>query len=304
MTLYFDLDAGIFVSGPGTRDRIDALSFKRGDTCRIDLRFVSGITVQELAVGATGQIGLKESGQYDADFVAAATSWTKTGTGTSTVYSFDLNLATTELNALLGDDGTDGNDMASVALMFELEFVEDGVTTSSPTLTATVYNDVIKGDETGPTDITEGTPTNIPTSLTVTGTLTDGASAVVFPTLYPVGPSDPETIFTATGDPVTDSGTEYIAEIGLGGSPVGATIRKNVEGVTVALWKCTADVYYFEDVTAWVADSDETGTPLVTVTPSTPGRAGSMKVDADYLYVAASATAGVPRWKKIALTAL
>ena len=299
MTLYFDLDAGIFVSGPGTRDRIDSLSFKRGDTCRIDLRFVSGITVQELAVGATGQIGLKESGQYDADFVAAATSWTKTGTGTSTVYSFDLNLATTELNALLGDDGTEGNDEESVALMFELEFVEDGVTTSSPTLTATVYNDVIKGDETGPTDITEGTPVN--SSLAITGTLTDGSSPVVFPTLIHGGLYEGKNYWSDDGTIGAADGYQCYYTDGQW------TLEKNVSSASTARWTSADAVAHPRLVSTWTPETaggpDATGTPVITETV-TSGRVGTMKVATGYLYIVCSATDGVPVWKKIALTTL
>ena len=160
MNLYFDLDTGVFCSSPGSRDTVSALSFKRGDTVSLAVRFISGIVVQELGVGATGKLGLKEQGEYDADFVASDAAWTKTGTGTSTVYTFNLNLATSELNALLNDDGTEGNDVASVDLMMEMEWTDGGVTTSSNTITATVHNDVVKGSESGPAEISEGTPVN------------------------------------------------------------------------------------------------------------------------------------------------
>ena len=187
MNLYFDLDAGIFVSGPGTRDRVDRLSFKRGDTVSLAVRFLRGIVVQELASGATGQIGLKELGEYDADLVAGATSWTKTGTTTSTVYTFELGLNTAELNALLAHDATEGNDVASVDLMFEMEVIAGGITTSSPTLTCTIQNDVIKNDELVPAPSAGQAPLiladppvsaadAVPITLTITG-ITDPVSS-------------------------------------------------------------------------------------------------------------------------------
>lgn len=300
MTLYFDLDAGFFVYGPGTRDRIDSLSFKRGDTCRIDVRFVSGITVQELATGATGKIGLKESGQYDADFVAAAASWTKTGTGTSTVYSFDLNLATTELNALLGDDGTEGNDVDSVALMFEMEFVADGVTTSSPTLTATVANDVIKGDESGPTDITSGTPAN--ESILVGGTITPGGSGTAgdFVRSIPDGPYD--YLWTTTGVPTVPMGIWW--RIGYYGDLEQWVLQQFQDTVLQATW--TAATTNLDPTAAtFIAGSGATGTPVLTWKgDGTDGFVGTMKVDADYLYVVSEVDTTKPFWKKIALSAL
>lgn len=300
MTLYFDIDAGIFVSGPGTRDRIDTLSFKRGDTCRIDLRFVSGITVQELAAGATGQIGLKESGEYDADFVAAAPSWTKTGTGTSTVYSFDLNLATTELNALLGDDGTEGNDVASVDLMFELEYVEDGITTSSPTLTATVYNDVIKGDESGPADITEGTPVN---QVEATGTITFTGGGI---TSYTVTVGT-ETFTTTTGVSWTATGaaSALVSEINAESAFIQASNVSGVVTITGDLQGAAANSFAISaSVVGGTGAASTSGATMSGGVTATPGRAGTMKVDDDYLYVVSSVTSAVPLWKKIALSAL
>lgn len=144
MQLFFDLDAGTFVTAPGTRETLTTIAFKRGDTCSIAVQFLQGVDVQELASGAAGRIGMKANGDYDGDYIAVDTAWTKTGTGTTTFYTFDLNLATTEIDTLLTGH------TASITALFEMEFLVGSVRTSSNTVTATILNDVNKGDETAP----------------------------------------------------------------------------------------------------------------------------------------------------------
>jgi len=145
MLLYFDLDRGRLVTSPGSGDSLAALDFKRGDTLPVILRFIRGLTVVELASGATGSIGLKAVGNFDGSFLAADIGWTKTGTGIATTYTFVLDLNTVALNTALGVGAA--ADIASLAVNFELEFVESGNTTSSQTVLATVFNDVIRGGE-------------------------------------------------------------------------------------------------------------------------------------------------------------
>jgi hypothetical protein len=145
MLLYFDLDKGRLVTSPGSGDSLAQLDFKRGDTLPVILRFIRGLTVTELAAGATGSIGLKTVGNFDGSFLAADIGWTKTGTSTATIYTFVLDLNTVALNTALGVGAA--ADVASLPVNFELEFVESGNTTSSQTVLGTVYNDVIRGAE-------------------------------------------------------------------------------------------------------------------------------------------------------------
>jgi hypothetical protein len=145
MLLYFDLDKGRLVTSPGSGDGLAQLDFKRGDTLPVILRFTRGLTVTELASGATGSIGIKAVGNFDGSFLAADIGWTKTGTGTDTIYTFVLDLNTVALNTALGVGAA--ADIASLPVNFELEFVESGNTTSSQTVLGTVFNDVIRGGE-------------------------------------------------------------------------------------------------------------------------------------------------------------
>jgi hypothetical protein len=151
VTLYFDVSTRNFVTSPGYRDVVSALTFKRGDNLALAVKFCSGTTILELASGATGKMGMKEVGDFDGDLVGGALSWTKTGTGTSTVYTFDLNLNTAELNTLLGVG--EAADVASVNLNMEMEYIVSGQVTSSNTILATVQNDVNRDEDETPTGL-------------------------------------------------------------------------------------------------------------------------------------------------------
>ena len=152
MRLYFDVDIKKLVQGIGQRDQVSQLEFKRGDSSRIEVQFVSGTTVQELTEPATGIFGIKEADQYDADYIVSDVSWTKEGSGTSTLYVFEPNFNTTELNNLLGhDDANTANDKVFVDAMLEIEVTENGAIYSTQRVTARLHNDVVKGSEGSPT---------------------------------------------------------------------------------------------------------------------------------------------------------
>jgi hypothetical protein len=147
MRATIDLDSRGFIVGVNLTQRVTALEFTRRDTVPVELQFVRAGAVVELATGATGRMGIKAT--YAGSFLAYDGAWTKTGTGTSTVYTFSLNLNTTELNALFADDTVD-----SVAAKVEVEWTESGNTSSTLPTSATIYNDVIRGDEGTPTPAT------------------------------------------------------------------------------------------------------------------------------------------------------
>ena len=302
MNLYFDLDTGNFVSSRGTSDVVSKLTFKRGDTTSLPVRFCRGITFVELASGASGILGLKETTVYDGEFIAAAASWTKTGTGTSTVYTFNLNLATTELNTLLGVGAA--ADVASVDLHMEMEFLEGDVRTSSNTILATVRNDIVKGDESGPTDITGGTPVN---GVEATITLTIDQEPTV---------GDTFTIGTETWSWVLSSPTAFQIEVGASDIACAANaataitadsayVSATADGITkdlviTALMPGTGGhlaVSQVGDVLTGIGNLSGGVSP-------TSGYLGTMPVDADFLYVVCSVTDDEPLWKKIALSSL
>jgi len=141
MRVYINLDSSEFVASPVLTQRVSTLYFTRRDTVPVEVQFVRAGSVVELGAGATGQIGLKKT--YTGSFLANDTAWTKTGTGTSTVYQFDLNLNTASLDAEFSPDATTD----SVDAKFEISWSVSGTTTTTLPATATIYNDVVRGDE-------------------------------------------------------------------------------------------------------------------------------------------------------------
>ena len=144
MKVYVNLDSREFVVSPVLLQRVSTLFFTRRDIVPVQVQFVRGGTVVELAAGATGQMGLKKT--FAGSFLANDGAWTKTGTGTTTVYQFDLNLNTSNLNAEFPVDTEE-----SITAKVEIEWTESGTTSSTLPTAATIYNDVIRGGEGVPT---------------------------------------------------------------------------------------------------------------------------------------------------------
>jgi hypothetical protein len=144
MRVYVNLDSREFVVSPVLLQRVSTLSFTRRDVVPVQVQFVRGGTAVELAAGATGAMGLKKT--FAGSFLANDAGFTKTGTGSSTIYQFDLNLNTTNLNAEFPLDTEE-----SITAKVEIEWTESGTTSSTLPTSATVFNDVIRGGEGVPT---------------------------------------------------------------------------------------------------------------------------------------------------------
>jgi len=144
MRVYVNLDSREFVVSPVLLQRVSTLFFTRRDIVPVQVQFVRGGMVVELAVGATGAMGLKKT--FAGSFLANDGAFTKTGTGTTTIYQFDLNLNTANIDAEFPLDTED-----SITAKVEIEWTESGTTSSTLPTSATVYNDVIRGGEGVPT---------------------------------------------------------------------------------------------------------------------------------------------------------
>jgi hypothetical protein len=144
MRVYVNLDSNEFVVSPVLTQRVNTLFFVRRDTVPVEVQFVRGGSVVELGSGATGTIGLKKT--FSGSFLASDTSWAKTGTGSSTVYQFDLNLNTVAMDGEFSND----NATASIDAKIEVSWTVSSTTSSTMPCVATVYNDVIRGSEGAP----------------------------------------------------------------------------------------------------------------------------------------------------------
>jgi len=146
--LFIDLDSQRLVTSAGTRDPLTSLSFKRGDSARLEIQFIRGAVAEELQAGAAGAFGVKADGKYDSAYLVYSPEWVKEGEGVEALYVFEPSFNTTGLNDLLGHgDGDDSNDEELVTLMAEIEWTVGGAVFSTQTIKALVYNDVIKDGE-------------------------------------------------------------------------------------------------------------------------------------------------------------
>jgi hypothetical protein len=144
MRVYINLDTNEPVVSPVLTQRVTTFYFVRRDIVPVEVQFVRNGAVVELGSGATGAIGLKKT--FSGSFLANDSGWTKSGTGADTIYQFDLNLNTTELNG----EYTNDNDTDSITVKFEISWSVDGTTSSILPTSAVVYNDVIRGTEGSP----------------------------------------------------------------------------------------------------------------------------------------------------------
>ena len=154
MRVYISLDSRAFVVSPTLLQEVSTLYFTRRDNTPVEVQFVRGGAVVELAAGAIGKMGLKST--YAGNFLAYAGNWVKTGTGTSAIYTFSLNMTSANLNALFPADTED-----SVSCKVEVEWQESGNTSSTLPTSAIVYNDVIRGGESVLTSVTTLSSFNI-----------------------------------------------------------------------------------------------------------------------------------------------
>ena len=145
MRVYINLDTNEPVVSPVLTQRVNTFFFVRRDTVPVEVQFVRNGAVVELGAGATGVIGIKKT--FSGNFLATDSAWTKTGTGASTVYQFDLNLNTANMDTEFSND----NGTASIDAKIEVSWTVSSTTSSTLPTTATVFNDVIRGGEGVPT---------------------------------------------------------------------------------------------------------------------------------------------------------
>jgi hypothetical protein len=145
---------------------ITELVAKRRDRFPVEVRFTRGGVVTELGSGATGILGVKTLAAFDADYLAAALSWVKSGSGTSTAYTFDLNLNTTEIGTAFSADPE------TIPAALEVEWLVGIYRESSIGIPLTISNDYIQGGEGVPATVNPPYPAakNIPVlRLDITG---------------------------------------------------------------------------------------------------------------------------------------
>lgn len=155
--LYVDLETFELIQGPGFRNPVSSLRFKRGDAAKLEVVFLrDGITPEAIGDPASLELrfGIKPRNRYDVGYLVHTADWTLPAPGAeSPVYQCSPSFNTVELNSALNVGSATATELSEVTLMGEITWRQDG---SEPTSTRTflviVENDVNRGEEGVPTE--------------------------------------------------------------------------------------------------------------------------------------------------------
>jgi len=160
--LFVDLESLQLIEGPGFRNPVTALRFKRGDAARLEVAFLrNGSTPATIGDPQLLELhfGVKPRGRYDIGYLVHSSDWTSPDPGAENpVYRSAPSFNTVELDSALGVGSSTGSELAEITLMGEITWREgDGEPTSTRTFIVIVENDVNRG--------TEGTPSALPNAV-------------------------------------------------------------------------------------------------------------------------------------------
>jgi hypothetical protein len=147
MRIAYDLDGETLTTVPGVRSAISVLEFKRSAIASLEIQFNRDGVVEELPPDATGIFGMKVTGHYDADYSVASLAWVQSGTGENAIYKFEFSFINPDLDALFMVDADPSNDVVSLTLMGELQWISGGRVHKSQTVNVKIANDVNRGGE-------------------------------------------------------------------------------------------------------------------------------------------------------------
>lgn len=152
MKLYVDLETFELIEGPGFRNPVTSLRFKRGDAATIEVAFLRDGTTAE-AIGDPASLemrfGVKPRNRYDVGYLVHTADWTMPApAATSPVYQCSPSFNTEELNSALNLGSATSTELSEITLMGEITWREGiGEPTSTRTFLVIVENDVNRGDE-------------------------------------------------------------------------------------------------------------------------------------------------------------
>ena len=156
MKLHVDLESLQLIEGPGFRNPVTSLRFKRGDAAQLDVTFLEGGSTAA-SIGDPGtleiQFGIKPRNRYDIGYLVHDSVWTMPAVDAeSPVYQCSPSFNTTELDSALGLGSSTGSELSEITLMGEITWREGvGEPTSTRTFLVIVENDVNRGTEGVPT---------------------------------------------------------------------------------------------------------------------------------------------------------
>lgn len=157
MKLYVDLETLQLIEGPGFRNPVTTLRFKRGDAARLDVTFLAnGTTAIEIGDPSSLELrfGVKPRDRYDVAYLVHSSAWTLPEVGAETpLYQCSPSFNTVELDSAMQVGSAAGSELSEITLMGEITWREGaGEPTSTRTFLVVVENDVNRGTEGVPTE--------------------------------------------------------------------------------------------------------------------------------------------------------
>jgi len=150
--LYVDFETLQLIEGPGFRNPVTALRFKRGDSARLEVSFLEGGSTPA-SIGNPGTLeihfGIKPRSRYDIGYLVHSADWTMPAPDAeSPVYQCSPSFNTVELDSALGVGSSTCTELSEITLMGEITWREGaGEPTSTRTFLVIVENDVNRGTE-------------------------------------------------------------------------------------------------------------------------------------------------------------
>jgi hypothetical protein len=116
------------IEGPGFRNPVSSLRFKRGDAALLDVAFLNnGITPASIGDPGTLEIcfGVKPRNRYDIGYLVHSADWTMPAEeAESPVYQCSPSFNTVELDSALGVGSSTGTELSEITLMGEITWRE------------------------------------------------------------------------------------------------------------------------------------------------------------------------------------
>ena len=252
MKLYVDLESLQLIEGPGFRNPITSLRFKRGDAALLEVEFLNGSgTASSIGDPTTLEIhfGAKQFNRFDLGYLVFSDDWViPNATTVLQSYRCSPSFNTLQLDAAIGVGSSSSTELSEITLMGEITWREgNGEPTSTRTFLVVVENDVNRGDEGAPTDANPVYPPPQGIEMKANRGVANGYAPlgadlkVPYNNVPPVRPSDIHgvTQYHLLGN-YNDSAQPFAAEpVGLGGGLTwfsGAILRDELTGdVSAAL---------------------------------------------------------------------
>ena len=152
MKLYVDLESLQLIEGPGFRNPITLLRFKRGDAALLEVEFLNGGGTAS-SIGDPEELelrfGAKQFNRFDLGYLVFSNDWEiPSATAELQSYRCSPSFNTLQLDAAIGLGSPSSTELSEITLMGEITWREGmGEPTSTRTFLVVVENDVNRGTE-------------------------------------------------------------------------------------------------------------------------------------------------------------